>query len=104
IRACVQPFDSLFHEAPRSEHQNRSIDFGVSELAAYMDSAQSRQTNVEQNTVVRRMRSHSKGLLTGVREIDSIRVLAQCPANKTCHPPFVFDKKDSHSRIIRLTI
>src|SRR5262249_35372529 len=52
VRSGVQPLDSLLDQTARGEHQDWGIDSGVSQFTANMETAQTGQTNVEQNTVV----------------------------------------------------
>ncbi len=86
----------MFDKPARGEHEDRSVDFCVPELAANLDSAQTGQTDVQQDTVVCRRRRHFNGFLARLREVHSIGILTKRPADETRHAALVFNDQDSH--------
>src|SRR5947207_8325917 len=97
IRARIQTLHSLLDEAARGEHQNRSIHAGITQFAANLQSTQPRESDIEQNAVIRGVSGHHDGFLARLRQIDSVGILAQGPADETSHATLVLDQEYTHT-------
>ena len=96
VCARIQTFDSLLDETARGEHQNGSIHSGITQFAANLQSTQPRESNVEQNAVIRGVSGHVDGFLARLGQIDSVGILAQGPADETGDTSLIFDQEYTH--------
>jgi hypothetical protein len=96
VRSRVQTFHSLLDQSAGGEHQHRSFDAPLAQLAANLKAAEVRQPDIEKDGVVGDIRAELKRLCTRFGHIHGVGIFSQCSRNEACDFPFVFDQKDPH--------